>query len=118
MPTTSAALDIDSHYKLTTEQIAYFREMGFIHLKQVLSPEVLAYYGERNIAQGMQAARSSVDIGLAMPVLEGSGELTFTVTDLFNDFGLKHYIDGDGFDAVYENFFETQVVSVGLTRKF
>jgi outer membrane receptor protein involved in Fe transport len=78
----------------------------------------LAYYGERNIAQGMQAARSSVDIGLAMPVMQDRGELSITVTDLFNDFGLKHTIDGAGFDAVYENFYETQVLSVGLKRKF
>ena len=53
-----------------------------------------------------------------MPVMEEQGELSITVTDLFNDFGLKHVIDGDGFDAVYENFYETQVVSVGLKRKF
>jgi len=78
----------------------------------------LSYYGERNIAQGMQAARSSVDIGLAMPVMQEQGELSITVTDLFNDLGLKHTIDGDGFDAVYENFYETQVISVGLKRTF
>lgn len=42
----TTALDIDSEYKLTPEQIAYFREMGFIKLKNVLSPEVLAYYGD------------------------------------------------------------------------
>jgi outer membrane receptor protein involved in Fe transport len=78
----------------------------------------LAYYGERNIAQGMQAARSSVDIGVTMPVMEGQGELSVTVTDLFNEFGLRHDIDGEGFDAVYENYYETQVVSVGVKRKF
>lgn len=78
----------------------------------------LSYYGDRNIAQGRQAARSSVDIGLAMPVLDGDGELSISVTDLFNDFGLRQYIDGDGFDAVYENYYETQVLSVGLKHKF
>jgi ectoine hydroxylase-related dioxygenase (phytanoyl-CoA dioxygenase family) len=42
----TTALDIDIEYKITPEQIAYFREMGFIKLKNVLSPEVLAYYGD------------------------------------------------------------------------
>lgn len=38
-------LDIDTPYALTQEQIAAFRKRGFIKLKDVLSPEVLAHYG-------------------------------------------------------------------------
>jgi len=40
---------LDSQYSLSQEQVQFFRENGFIKLKQVLSPEVLAYYG-REIA--------------------------------------------------------------------
>jgi ectoine hydroxylase-related dioxygenase (phytanoyl-CoA dioxygenase family) len=40
-----ATLDIDSHYPLTNDQITRFRRDGFIKLKQVLSPEVIAHYG-------------------------------------------------------------------------
>lgn len=43
---TTAALDIDSPYTLTADQIAQFRRDGFIKLKHVLSPEVLAHYGK------------------------------------------------------------------------
>ena len=78
----------------------------------------LAYYGDRNIAQGTQEARSSVDIGFAKPVLQDHGELVLSITDLFNDFGIKQNIRGDGFDAIYENYFETQVLSVGLNYQF
>jgi len=39
-------LDIDSPYPITPGQIASYRENGFIKLKRVLSPEVIAYYGE------------------------------------------------------------------------
>ena len=39
------SLDLDTPYPITPEQIAAFREHGFIKLKQVLSPEVLAHYG-------------------------------------------------------------------------
>jgi hypothetical protein len=42
---SSASLDLDSHYPLTDEQIRQFREEGFIKLKNVLSREVLDYYG-------------------------------------------------------------------------
>jgi ectoine hydroxylase-related dioxygenase (phytanoyl-CoA dioxygenase family) len=36
--------DIDSHYQLTVEQTEFYRENGFIKLKQVFSPDVIAYY--------------------------------------------------------------------------
>jgi len=42
---TAKKLDIDSPYYVTPEQIAFFREQGYIKLKHVLSPEVLAHYG-------------------------------------------------------------------------
>lgn len=42
--------DLDTHYPLTDEQIASFREDGFIKLKKVLSPESIHYYG-REITQ-------------------------------------------------------------------
>jgi ectoine hydroxylase-related dioxygenase (phytanoyl-CoA dioxygenase family) len=38
-------LDIDSHYAISEEQVVSFRERGFIKLKDVLSPEVIAYFG-------------------------------------------------------------------------
>ncbi len=76
------------------------------------------YYGDKTIAQGREAARSSVDLGFKKPVLDARAELVVSISDLFNEFGLRHEIDGDGFDAVYENFYESQVVSVGLNYQF
>ena len=45
MVSTRTGLDIDSPYPLTAAQIAQFRRDGFIKLKHVLSPEVIAHYG-------------------------------------------------------------------------
>ncbi|HYG77228.1 MAG TPA: phytanoyl-CoA dioxygenase family protein [Planctomycetota bacterium] len=45
MPATLAKLDIDSRYSLTEANINFFRENGWIKLKNVLSPEVLEHYG-------------------------------------------------------------------------
>lgn len=74
----------------------------------------LTWYAEKNFAQGKDAARSSLDMGFRKLVLNGKGELVFSVTDLFNKFGIQQEIKGNGFDAIYENFYETQVVSLGL----
>jgi ectoine hydroxylase-related dioxygenase (phytanoyl-CoA dioxygenase family) len=38
-------IDIDSPYTITPEQIVYYKENGFIKLKNVLSPEALRHYG-------------------------------------------------------------------------
>lgn len=40
------AIDIDSPYPITAEQICFYRENGWIKLEQVLSAGTLAYYGE------------------------------------------------------------------------
>lgn len=42
----SKDFEIDSPYSLTTDQMRFFRENGFVKLKNVLSEEILGYYGE------------------------------------------------------------------------
>ena len=42
---TATALDIDSPFTITPAHVAQFRRDGFIKLKHVLAPEVLAHYG-------------------------------------------------------------------------
>ena len=44
--TTLPALDIDSEYAVSPEQIARFQKDGYIKLKDVLSAEVLEHYGK------------------------------------------------------------------------
>ncbi|HEY5622357.1 MAG TPA: outer membrane beta-barrel family protein, partial [Gammaproteobacteria bacterium] len=78
----------------------------------------ITYYADMNIAQGTQDARSSVDLGVSKPILGDRGELVFSFVDMFNDFGIRQHIDGGGFDAIYENYYETQVVSVGFNYRF
>ena len=43
--TAAPVFDLDTPYPLTPEQIAAYRRDGFIKLKNVLSPEVIAHYG-------------------------------------------------------------------------
>jgi ectoine hydroxylase-related dioxygenase (phytanoyl-CoA dioxygenase family) len=42
----SPAFDIDSEYRISPEQVARFEKDGYIKLKDVLSPDVLDYYGK------------------------------------------------------------------------
>jgi ectoine hydroxylase-related dioxygenase (phytanoyl-CoA dioxygenase family) len=44
-PVKPKNMDLDSHYPLTKDQIDFYQEYGYIKLKNVLSPEVLEYYG-------------------------------------------------------------------------
>jgi ectoine hydroxylase-related dioxygenase (phytanoyl-CoA dioxygenase family) len=53
MATTVCTLDIDSPYGLSSAQIDFYRANGYVKLKQVLSPEVLAYY-RQEISQRVQ----------------------------------------------------------------
>ena len=76
------------------------------------------YYGQRNVPQGRERARSSVDVAVQRPVMDDRAELLFTLTDVFNDFAIEHEVDGQGFRALYQNFMETQAATVGLRVRF
>lgn len=78
----------------------------------------ILYYTPKNIPQGKQYSRSSADLGLKKKVLEGKGEISFSFSDIFNDFGIRQRIEGDGFYAVYENYYETQILNLGFKYKF
>ena len=76
------------------------------------------YYAARNVPQGWERARSSVDLAAKRSMMEDRFELVFTVTDIFNDFAVQRDIAGQGFTAVYQNFLETQVATVGIRVRF
>ncbi len=76
------------------------------------------YYAPRNIPQGTQFSRTSLDLGVKQTLFKGKGELQFTFTDILNTFGIKQEIQDTEFIAIYENYFETQVIRLGLNYKF
>jgi hypothetical protein len=75
-------------------------------------------YAARNVAQGRERGRSSLDFSASRPLWSGRGDVTFTFTDMLNDFGLRREVDGNGFRAVYENLLETQVARVRVRVRF
>ncbi len=76
------------------------------------------YYAERNVPQGRERARSSLDLAASWPIMNDRAVFLFTFTDILNDFAVEHEIDGQGFTALYQNFLETQVATMGLRFRF
>lgn len=75
-------------------------------------------YAARNVHQGRQRARSSLDLSASWPLRNNRGDVTFTFSDMLHDFGIRQDIDGVGFDALYENLLETQVARVRLRVRY
>ncbi|MCI4669470.1 MAG: TonB-dependent receptor family protein [Bacteroidia bacterium] len=76
------------------------------------------YYAPFNIPQGRQLSRASIDLGVKRVLWEGKGEILLSVTDMFNQFGIRQEIVGLGFTNEYENLYETQVFRLGFRYKF
>jgi outer membrane receptor protein involved in Fe transport len=75
-------------------------------------------YASRNVPQGRERARSSLDFSAKKTLMNERAELVFTFTDIFNHFALQHEIQGRGFTALYQNFLETQVATLGIRYRF
>ena len=76
------------------------------------------YYAGRNVPQGRERDRSSLDLSAKWPLRGDRAELLFTFTDVFNDFAVEREVQGQGFTALYQNFLETQVATVTLKVRF
>ncbi|MEZ5656366.1 MAG: TonB-dependent receptor [Sphingobium sp.] len=75
------------------------------------------YYAARDIAQGRQAARGSVDFSLSRTFDKDRIKASLSATDIFNTFGTKTRVNGVGFDALYENYYETQAIMLSVELK-
>ncbi len=76
------------------------------------------YYSRKNIPQGEELARSSIDLGIKKNLWDKKAELTFSASDIFNRFGMRQRLIGEGFTTAYENFYETQIFRLGFKYKF
>ncbi len=79
---------------------------------------IYVYYAAKNIPQGKQSARSSTDLGIKKSIWQNKGEINFSFNDILNKFGIKQKLHGENFSAVYENYYDTQIVRLGFKYKF
>ncbi len=75
------------------------------------------YYSRKNIPQGEELARSSIDFGFKKSLWSNKAEVTLSASDIFNKFGIRQRITNEGFTALYENYFETQIFRLGFRYK-
>ncbi len=78
----------------------------------------IIYYAPKNIPQGRQLSRSSVDLGFKRLLFNDQAEFIFSFNDIFNRFGIRQEVQGEGFKAIYENYYETQIFNLGFRYKF
>lgn len=75
------------------------------------------YYSDKNIPQGKELSRSSVDLGIKKGLWNKKAELTFSASDIFNRFGIRQRVMDQGVSALYQNYFETQIFRIGFKYK-
>ena len=75
------------------------------------------YYSDRNIPQGKELSRSSIDFGIKKSLWNKKADLTFSASDIFNRFGIRQQLNNTGFTALYQNYFETQIFRLGFKYK-
>jgi outer membrane receptor protein involved in Fe transport len=78
----------------------------------------VVYLAPDLIPQGRIDSRFSVDVGLKRSIQNGKGEVFFNATDLFNTLVINRTIQGNDFSYTSADYYETQVIRVGYTRKF
>jgi outer membrane receptor protein involved in Fe transport len=70
------------------------------------------------IPQGKIDWRFSLDVGIKKAIQKGKGELFLNATDLLNTMVIKKEIEGDGFNYISSDYYETQVIRLGYSCKF
>ncbi len=70
------------------------------------------------IPQGKIGARFSLDAGLKKSLRKGNDEFFINATDLLNTLVIRKTIQGQGFSYTSNDYYETQVIRVGYSRKF
>ncbi|TXK76987.1 outer membrane beta-barrel family protein [Mesonia sp. K4-1] len=103
----------------TTDEAGDFKITNTFTLPWELEAQITGlWYSARNIPQGEELSRSSIDIGFKKSIWDKKGTITLSATDLFNRFGLRQRINGQDFTALYENYYETQIIRAGINYKF
>lgn len=76
------------------------------------------YFTAKNIGQGRELSRGGVDFGMKKSFLKNKFEINLTASDILNTMGLSQRIEAEGFIAEYQNYYETQILSLSIKYKF
>jgi outer membrane receptor protein involved in Fe transport len=91
---------------------------GF-HLPARTEIQMVAIYQAPDVVpQGRTDYRFSVDIGIKRMIQNNKGEVFINATDILSTLVIRRTVYGQGFHYVSADYYETQVIRVGYTRKF
>ncbi|MFN3664516.1 MAG: TonB-dependent receptor domain-containing protein [Sediminibacterium sp.] len=76
------------------------------------------YYAPDIVPQGKTDRRFSFDFGLRKKMANGKTEWRLSGTDLLNTFAIRQTFEGTRFTLRANNYYETQVVTLGVKHKF
>jgi len=76
------------------------------------------YFTPDIIPQGKILERYSVDMGLSRSLWGGKGEAFLNATDVFNTMINKYELEGSGFSINSTDYYETQVIRIGIQYRF
>lgn len=92
---------------------------GIFHLPKSLDIQLTSIYLAPDIIpQGKIDERFSVDLGVKKAIQKGRGELFLNASDLLGTLRVKKEINGNGFNYITTDYYETQVVRLGYSYKF
>lgn len=97
--TNSWNLKLNTHVSLPK---SYELQAGFI------------YYAPDIIPQGRILSRNSLDLEIRKKLLNDKMEVSLSATDILNKSGIRQEIYGNGFTMNSENYYESQVVMIGV----
>lgn len=101
--TNSWNLKLNTHVSLPKD---YELQAGFI------------YYAPDIIPQGKILGRNSLDLGIRKKLLHDKMEVSLSATDILNKSGIRQEIYGNGFIMRSDNYYESQVVMLGVKYAF
>jgi len=88
-------------------------------MKNNFDAQVTATYLAADIIpQGKIGARFSLDLGFKKGLKNGKDELFLNATDILNTMVINREIYGSNFSYTSKDFYETQVIRLGYSRKF
>ena len=76
------------------------------------------FFSSKNIGQGKELSRGGIDLGIKKSLAGSRIELNLSATDILNTMGIRQEIEGEGFYAEYQNFYETQIFTLACRYKF
>ncbi|MCB9320447.1 MAG: TonB-dependent receptor [Lewinellaceae bacterium] len=105
-----------SEQKIISGNLKMNATLQFVNLTNLQITAV--YLAPDIIPQGRIAARFSLDMGLKRGIQNGKGALFLNATDLLNTMLISKEIDGNTFNYISTDYYETQVIRVGYQYKF